>query len=438
MRKYICLLFCLCLLLTACGSEVPPAPTTPTSAATQPTAPATEPVTEPVSETGCYRLVPDEASETLGLSEDTWFVLYDDGTGVGNFRGETEYLCWDDSRIWYSAQVLPYTKDGSNLLCSNSGFELTFAPSADLPDTTVEGQFPPNLQLLLDASFWLGWCDLQLAADTDHVGSPILMEFFPDDSGRVMTTIHFATRNGTDSNVTCFTTYNEFLDGLLLLGNYNGAPVLADSNCYLMENNLYLTLSVGDPTAGDSYTVNAQLQLLGSYWEGEDGQLVMPPDQVLHYQCMSSEEVLLDFRTEGGYTLDLYKNYLDYGWSLPFADDLTGSWTVLTFSAYDGQPAYYFLDLFEDGTATLQWLYLEDSATREVYTGTWRTYMENRAFLELDLQQENGESIHNTYPVLFTPDPDMLFMGTGFNGDSTALIKPEAETMLTIWERSVG
>lgn len=435
MRKSICLLFCLCFFLAACSHDVPPA----TSPATQPTA-ATEPaVTVPVSADRYYRLCPDSASEELGLPADAWIVLYEDGTGMCKLQGAPEYLRWNDSQIWYSTQVLPYIPDGSKLICSSSGFDLTFTLSEGAPAATVDPKIPQELQWQLEG-FWLGWCDLQTSYYSQYQGSPLMVEFVPAEDGRLQAFVSFAAHDGEDCTFAFFPTYNSNLDGLMLLGEYYEAPVLADSNCYLLGDDLYMTLQVGDPAASDAFTIEARLQLLGSMWENTEGDLVMPLDQVLHYSAMASEHVLTDFRSENGYTLDLYESYLvDYGWSLADAEDLTGSWTVLTYTIFDNQVAYFFLELYEDGSAEAQWLYLDDTQTREIYRGTWSSYMENRSFLQLELYQEGGGGIiSDVYPVLITDEGNMLFMGTGSNEDSAKLIRPDAETMLTIWDRSVG
>ena len=112
---------------------------------------------------------------------------------------------------------------------------------------------------------------------------------------------------------------------------------------------------------------------------------------------------------------DPYAGYLESGWLMPTEEGLKNtSWTGDIF--VNGEPAWLFMDLNADGTARMEWATKSVAETQGVYTGTWRVYVENRYFLELELSGPNGATVSDAYMVLISPSGLDLILGNGIMG----------------------
>jgi len=112
---------------------------------------------------------------------------------------------------------------------------------------------------------------------------------------------------------------------------------------------------------------------------------------------------------------DPYAEYLQSGWLMPTEEGLKNtSWTGDIF--VNGEPAWLFMDLKADGTARMGWATKNVAETQGVYTGTWRVYVENRNFLELELSGPNGATVSDAYVMYISPSGLDLILGNGIMG----------------------
>lgn len=106
---------------------------------------------------------------------------------------------------------------------------------------------------------------------------------------------------------------------------------------------------------------------------------------------------------------DPYQQWLDSGYLAPTAEGLKDtSWTAP--GLYNGRATWLFLALNSNGTAKLEWAYQDEAATQGSYTGTWQI---RGTLLELDLQDENGNPICDTYRPLISMSGEDLALGGG-------------------------
>ena len=213
---------------------------------------------------------------------------------------------------------------------------------------------------------------------------------------------------------------NDFVTGSILYRAESGSPfiLLCNSSSYGLDTQITVATPKGDtanwfPGIDDSFTVSLP-------WDPEEGELAW--DISLY---------------EAG-PRDIYHQWYQEGWTLPYEETLEGTQWVSTGTGPDGREARITLVLNRNGTATLSWQYT-GSATQEYFSGTWSAWLEHRAFLQLTLQRTGGvlhngaASLSDSFAVLLSPQGDKLLLGFSYYGSGLPL-DPVEKDVLAIFE----
>ena len=191
---------------------------------------------------------------------------------------------------------------------------------------------------------------------------------------------------------------------------WDGTDYVVSRELYRSENGspILLTCNGGAFAPDTVVTITEGKQKVVWYPGFEDsGRIGLPYEK--------EKELAADISLYEAASGDPYAEYLASGWLMPTEEGLKNtSWTGDIF--VNGEPAWLFMDLKADGTARMEWATKNVAETQGVYTGTWRVYVENRHFLELELSGPNGATVSDAYMVLVSPSGSDLILGNGIMG----------------------
>ena len=199
----------------------------------------------------------------------------------------------------------------------------------------------------------------------------------------------------------------------------SGSPFIVLCNS---DNILDTYISVTDPK-GDTVT----------WWPGIDDSFTISlpyEDGVFHAWDISLYEAG---------PRDIYHTWYQDGWTMPDEEILDGTQWIATGTGPDGQEIRISLILNGNGTANLSWQYT-DGPTQAYFYGTWRVWLEHRAFLELDLERTGGvlsggnTIFSDAFAVLLSPEDDRLLLGFSFHGSAFPL-DPVNKDVQVIFDR---
>lgn len=256
------------------------APTTePTTAPT--TAPTTEPTTEPTTATTAPPAYDDsilaffricnatggdgdtwkESLAIRGIIEDAWLLLYEDCTGVINLDGTQKRIFYSYDVFWDNNQVYAYSIDENKVFRyapDYSGLELFFEQVEEAPPTVfIADEIYPKEIADAFTGEWVGIIEAESACPIPaETTARIRIQF--TDEGQCQLEITFDGYKG-DGVLDVTTLAIPGAPGLMIYGDFEGIPFLADSSIFAGDGTLSLWMRIGDPTSPDTYTLSAEL-----------------------------------------------------------------------------------------------------------------------------------------------------------------------------------
>jgi len=242
------------------------------------TAPTTVPATAPTTEPPVYNdSIPvyyricnaaggegetwKESLASMGIGENAWLILYENGTGVINLDGTQKRIFHGDGIFWDNDRVYAFAVDENKIFRyapDHSGLELFFEPVEEAPPSTFirEELCPKEIRDILTGE-WVGVIDADTRCPVPgEATARVRIQF--DEDGRCRPEITFDGYTGEGIRDVTALLIPESRK-LMLYGDFEGVPFLADSSITAGDNTLLLWLRIGDPTSPNAYTLSARL-----------------------------------------------------------------------------------------------------------------------------------------------------------------------------------
>lgn len=305
-------------------------------------------------------------------------------------------------------------------------------PTPALPEPSADALSALRAELedssALFAVAYLGFMDMEPQGYLNEwiaESNPALAEKYP-----FMAQIPDARAVGTVGEVYCIVPGNGEASVLVELLSFDGMDYVVNRELYQSESGepILLTCNGGAFSPDTRVTITAGSDEVIWYPGFEGGLTVaLPYDGDV---CRAKDLSLY----ENGHS-DPYREFVQAGWLSPTKEGLKNTdWTADTY--INGERAWLFLNLREDGTVCMEWAYQDQFASQAVYHGTWHIE-ENSSFLELDLTGPNGARISDEYTVLIDLSGENLILGTGLMGRELPCA-PMSETILAWFSLAVG
>lgn len=209
-----------------------------------------------------------------------------------------------------------------------------------------------------------------------------------------------------------------FVPGQLLYRSHNGDPFIlfCNSSDYGLDSKLTIT-----ELRGESVSWSAGI---------DDAFVISLPTDA------GGKLLAWDISLYEAGPRDIYHDYYQSGWQMPYEDTLTGTRWTATGIGPDGREAVYELILNGNGTAGFSWRYTDTAATQEYYYGSWELLIDHRAFLKLELKCTTGVlytgaevTIADSFAVLYHPEEDRLLVGFSMYGSTLPMDPPEKDVL---------